>query len=238
MSANHSSGLPGVRPDGSERGWTTDAIRREMLTLRARVRTLAEHRAAAEADRFTQELLVLSDAVATSMAADCEDQAVLARVHYRLGRRIDADVLRVHEDASAAVDARARALVLARLDALLHMVPPRSAISSGAPADLTLGGARALRSFERHRDLVRDRFRALNGKIQTELADLSLELAGETAARLCLCHGRDGQEWLWWRLSRIVDQLVAASKPTSLPAKLELLATRSVLSGLEKYRPG
>ena len=236
MSANHSTGVPAVRPDGSERDWTTDSIRREVLALRARVRTLAEHRAATEADRFTQELLVLSEAVATAMAADCEDRAVLARVHYRLGRRINADVLRVHEDALAAVDARARGLVLARLDALLARVPPRSSISSDAPATLTLGGARALRTFERHRDLVRDRFRALNAKIQTELADLSLELAGETAARLCLCHGRDGQEWLWWRLSRVVNQFVVASKPKSLPAQLELLATRSILSGLEKYR--
>ena len=237
MTTHHPSVLTVVRPDGSERGWTTDAIRREMLALRARVRTLAELRAATEADRFTQELLVLSDAVATAMAEECEDRAVLARVHHRLGRRVDADVRRLHEDASAAVDARARALVLARLEARLGAVPPRSAGSSGAPADLTLGGARALRTFERHRDLVQDRFRALNGKIQTELADLSLELAGETAARLCICHGPDGQEWLWWRLSRIIDQLVKASKPTSLPAQLELLATRSVLSGLEKYRP-
>jgi len=238
MNADHSSGLPGVRSDGAERGWTTDAIRREMLTLRARVRTLAEHRAASEADRFTQELLVSSEAAATAMAADCENPAVLARVLDRLDRRINAQAARTKEDASAAVDARAQAVVLARLEALLDMAAPRTGSPSGAPADLTLGGARALRTFQRHRDLVRDRFQALNGKIQAELAALSLELAGETAARLCMCHGRDGQEWLWWRLSRIVDQLVAASKPTSLPARLELLATHSVLSGLRKYRVG
>ena len=114
--------------------------------------------------------------------------------------------------------------------------PSRPASASVAHADLTPGAARALRTFEQHRDMVRSCFRTLKRRVQTELADLSLEMASETAARLCLRFGRQGQEWLWWRLSRIVDQFVAVSKPAGLPASLELLATRSVLSGLERYR--
>jgi hypothetical protein len=202
------------------------------------VRSLAEQRAAAEADRFTQELRVVTGDAAREMNAACENRSVLARVHHRLARQVNADLRLVRGDDEASVDAQWRALLLAQLEALLDLtiVPIRSTPSSVAPVELTLGAARALRTFERQREMVRSRFRALKGRLQTELADLSLEMAGETAARLCLRYGRQGQEWLWWRLSRIVDQFVAVSRPASLPAHLELLATRSVLSGLEKHQ--
>lgn len=210
---------------GPERGQTADAIRREMVSLRARVRILAEQRAAAEADRFTQELRVMTGDAAREMNASCENRAVLARVHHRLARQVSSDLRLMREDDEASVDAQWRALLLARLEVLDLATVPASNAGSNAPMELTLGAARALRAFERHRDVVRSRFRALKGRLQTELADLSLEMAGETAARLCLRYGRQGQEWLWWRLSTL-----------SLPGHLELLATRSVLSGLEKNR--
>src|SRR5262245_22393681 len=211
MTAIRSSDLPVARPADSERhGLTTDAIRREMLALRAQVRSLAEQRARADADRFTAELRRVTEDAARAMDAACEDRAVLTRLHHRLARQVNADLLRVREGDEAAVDARARALLLARLDALLETPhDPARPSSSVAHADLTPGAALALLTFERHRELVRGRFRDLKGRLQTELADLSLEMAAETAARLCLRHGRQGQDWLWWRLSRIVDQFVA-----------------------------
>lgn len=238
MTAILSDERSGALPTDSERGHAADAIRREMVALRARVRTLAEQRAQSEAHRFTEELRVVTEDAARTMEAACEDRAVLARVRHRLARQVNADLRVARGDDEASVDAQGRALLLARLDALLDTptAPARAAPARGASVDLTLGAARALRTFERHRELVRSRFRALKGRLQVELADLSLEMAGETAARLCLTYGREGQEWLWWRLSRVVDQFVAISKPASLPAHLELLATRSVLSGLEKYR--
>ena len=228
---------PGLGRAVASSGGATDEIQREMLSLRARVRALAEKRAGVAADRFTQELQVLAQTTAREMAAACEDRAILSRLHGRLSRQVNADLLRARDDDDS-VDARARALFLARLDGLLDT--PRNAIrptiANVAHADLSPGAARALRIFEQHREMVRSCFRGLKRRVQTELADLSLEMAGETAARLCLRFGRQGQEWLWWRLSRIVDQFVAVSRPAGLPASLELLATRSVLSGLEKTR--
>lgn len=239
MTAIRSSDLAPTLPVEPKRhGPTSDEIRRELLKLRARVRSLAEQRARADADRFTQELRKVTEDAARAMDAACEDRRVLSALHRRLARRVNANLLRAREDDEGSVDARAQALLLARLDVLLKL--PRDARtaagSTPALADLTPGAVHALRLLERHREDVRDRFRALKGKLQMELADLSLEMAGETAARLGLRYGRQGQEWLWWRLSAIVDQLVAVSTPASLPASLELLATRSVLSGLEKYR--
>ena len=235
MTAILSDELPGARLDESEQGPESDAMRREMVSLRARVRRLAEQRAATEADRFTQELRVVTDDAARAMNSACGDRTALARLHHRLTRQVNADLLLVRGDDEASVDAGARALLLARLDALLD-APAQTinARSAAAHTTLTIGAARALRAFERHRETVRSCFRALKGRLQTELADLSLEMAGETAVRLCLQYGRQRQEWLWWRLSRIVDQFVTLATPASLPAQLELLATRSVLSGLEK----
>jgi hypothetical protein len=239
MTAIRSSDLaPTLRVEPKRHGPTSDEIRRELLALRARVRSLAEQRARADADRFTQELRKVTEDAARAMDVACKDRRVLAGIHHRLIRRVNADLLGAREDDEASVDARARALLLARLDVLLNL--PRDARAaagtSAAHAGLTLGAVHALRILEQHREDVRDRFRSLKCKLQMELADLSLEMAGETAARLGLRYGREGEEWLWWRLSRIVDQFVAVSTPASLPASLELLATRSVLSGLEKYR--
>jgi len=227
----------GLRDISSEAGRTGDAIRSEMIKLRARVRTLAENRARVDADTFTRELRVRTEETARAMYAACEDRAVLLRIQHRLARRVNADLLLARGDDEPSVDARVRELLVAQLDMLLETPAPHGrAGSSVANADLTPGAVRALRIVEQHRETVRARFRALRSKVQTDLADLALELAGETAARLCLLYGQQGQEWLWWRLSRIVDQLVAISAPPSLPTSLELLATRSVLSGLEKFR--
>ena len=228
---------PDTPPAEAERARAVDAIRREMVSLRARVRTLAEQRAETEADRLTQELRASTEEAARAMGAACEHRAVLVRVRNRLARRVNADLILARGDDEPSVDVRARVLLVARLDVLLDTSGSSGRDSSSvAHADLTPGSVRALRILEEHRELVRARFRALKSRIQSELADLCLEMAGETAARLCLRFGRQGQEWLWWRLSKIVDQFVAVSRPVSLPASLELLATRSVLSGLEKYR--
>src|SRR5262245_26395917 len=179
MTAIRSSDLPVALPADAERhGLTTDAIRREMLALRAKVRSLAEQRAQADADRFTAELRMVTEDAARAMRAACEDEAVLTRLHHRLVRRVNADLLRVREDDEASVDARARALLLARLDAPLDTprVSGRRA-GSGAPhPDLTPGTTLALRTFEQHREHVRSRFRDLKGRLQAELADLSLEM--------------------------------------------------------------
>jgi hypothetical protein len=212
----------------------TDAIRREMLSLRVRVRSLAERRARTAAEDFSGELKVLTLDTARAVEAACEGPAVLARVRHRLDRQVSADLLRSREDDEDSIDARARALLVASLDARMAARLAERALgtSSFARADLTLGAARAMRLVGRYRETIRVRFRALKCRVQTELADLALEMAGETAARLCLRHGQQGREWLWSRLSQIVDQFVAVSTPASLPGALELLATRSVLSGL------
>src|SRR5262249_9418612 len=228
---------PDTPSAGSERARTVDAIRREMVSLRARVRTLAEQRAETEADRLTQELRAATEEAARAIRAACEHRAVLLRVRNRLARRVNADLILARGDDEPSVDVRARVLLVARLDLMLDTSASNARdASSVAHADPTPGSVRALRILEEHRELVRARFRSLKSRLQSELADLSLDMAGETAARLCLRYGRQGQEWLWWRLSKIVDQFVAVSKPASLPAHLELLATRSVLSGLEKHR--
>jgi hypothetical protein len=178
----------------------------------------------------------MTDDAARAMLTACEDGVVLARLRNRLAHQADADLRRAHEEDEASVDASVRALLLDRLNALLRL--PRAANAGArsgvAPREAPNGAARAVRIFEQHREQVRDRFRALKGSLQTELADLALEMAGETAARLSMRYGQRGQEWLWWRLSRIVDQLVAVSMPATLPAALELLAAQAVRSGLEK----
>jgi hypothetical protein len=221
----------------------TDAIQHEMDSLRGRVRTLAEKRAGLAAVGFTAELRILTQDTARAMDAACEDRMVLFRLRHRLAHQVDADLLRFRADDEDSVEARARALLVGQLDALLETQPiaRRRGDSLLARADLTPGTVKAMRILDQHRDAIRGRFRALKCRLQTELADLSREMAGETAARLCLRHGQQGQqgqEWLLWRLARIVDHFVAVSAPASLPAQLELLATRSVLSGLEKYRNG
>ena len=216
----------------------SDAIRRELLSLRSRVRALAEDRARSAAEEFIGELRVLTREAVRSMAGACESRAVLSRLHHRLARQVNSDLLRGREDDEDSMDARARALLLAQLETVLDSLrtPGDRGGSSFAGADLTPGATRALRVLGQHRETVRVRIRALKSRLQTELADLSLEMAGETAARLCLRHGQQGREWLSWRLGRIVDQFVAIATPASLPASLELLATRSVLLGLEMFR--
>jgi uncharacterized protein YukE len=233
--------LPGRTSSGSKQpARATDAIQHEMASLRARVRALAEKRAGLAADQFTSELRILTHETARAMDAACEDRRVLVRLRHRLARQVDADLLRLRADDQDSVEARARALLLAQLDALLETQPiaSRRGGSVLAHTDLTPGTVKAMRILDQHRDAIRRRFRALKCRLQTELADLSREMAGETAARLCLRHGQQGQEWLWWRLARIVDHFVAVSAPASLPAQLELLATRCVLSGVEKHRNG
>jgi len=218
----------------------TDAIQHEMDSLRARVRALSEKRAGLAAVGFTAELRILTQDTARAMDAACEDRMVLSRLRHRLAHQVDADLLRFRADDADSVEARARALLVGQLDALLETQPiaRRRGDSVLTHAGLTPGTVEAMRILEQHRDAIQGRFRALKCRLQTELADLSREMAGETAARLCLRHGQQGHEWLWWRLARIVDQFVAVSAPASLPAQLELLATRSVLSGLERYRNG
>lgn len=216
----------------------TDAIQQEMVSLRSRVRALAEKRASLAANQLTSELQVLTQETARAMDAACEDRLVLFHLRHSLARQLDGDLLRLRADDEDSVEARARALLLVQLDALLETQPiaRRRGGSVLAHAVLTPGTLKAMRILDQHSDAIRVRFRALKCRLQTELADLSREMAGETAARLCLRHGQQGPEWLWWRLARIVDHFVAVSAPASLPAQLELLATRSVLSGLEKYR--
>lgn len=229
------SDLPGgafLESDRASRA--TDAIRREMLSLRTRVRALAERRAGSAADDFTAGLKLLTWDTARAMEAACEGSEVITRLQHQLSRQVNADLLRSREDDESAIDARARALLLTSLDARIvdRPSPRKPRASRLARADLTPGAARAMRVLAEYRETVSVRFRALKCRLQTELADLSLEMAGETAARLCLRHGRQGRDWLWWRLSIIVDQFTAFSRPATLPASLELLATRSVISEL------
>lgn len=229
------SNFLGARPSESA-GPAAETIRREMLSLRTQLRSLAEKRARADGDRFTHEIQTTTEDAARAMLTACEDGGVLARLHHRLARQVKADLLRAREGDESSVDASARALLLDRVNALLHL--PRAvgggAVSSVTPKDLPSGAARAARIFEEHREQVRDRFRALKGCLQTELADLALEMAGETAARLSMRYGRRGQEWFWGRLSTLVDQFVAVSMPATLPAALELLATQAAVSGLKQ----
>ena len=216
-----------------------DPIRRELLLLRARVRTLAEDRARLSADRLTDELRVLSQETARAMSRACEGRPILARLHRRLTRQVNAGLLRATHDDETLLEVRARAVVLAQLDTILE-APERPKRQSGKTyehADLSPGSVKALRLLEQHRDAVQSRFRELKCGLQTELAELSLEMAGETAARLCLQHGGRGSEWLCWRLKRIVEELEETSTPPTLPASLELLATRSVLAGVANGRP-
>jgi hypothetical protein len=229
------SGLSGRPSNESAPGSPmADAIRSEMLSLRVRVRSLAERRARTAAEDFSGELKALARESARAMAAACEDPAVLARVRHRLDRQVAADLLRAREDNEDSIDARARALLVTSLDArlALRLADSPRGTSRFAHADLTPGAARATHLVDQFRETIRVRFRALKSRVQSELADLALEMAGETAARLCLRHGHQGREWLWSRLSQIVDQFVAVTTPASLPGALELLATRSVLSGL------
>jgi hypothetical protein len=227
------SSVPGARPIGSS-GPAAEATRREMISLRARVRSLAEKRARADGDRFTHEIQTMTEDTARAMLTACEDGGALARLHHRLARQVKADLLRAREGDESSVDASVRALLLDRVNALLHLPRAVSAVSSVTPNALPSAAARAARIFEEHREQVRDRFRALKGRLQTELADLALEMAGETAARLSMHYGFREEEWLGWRLSRIVDQLVAVSMPATLPAALELMATQAVVSGLKE----
>src|SRR5262249_12628063 len=142
-----------VRHDESEQGPASDAIRREMVSLRARVRILAEQRAATEADRLTQELRVVTEDAARAIDAACGDRTALARLHRRLTRQLTADRLLGRGEDEASGDAGARALLLARLDALLDPPAPTvHARSAAAHTALTIGAARALRAFERHRE--------------------------------------------------------------------------------------
>lgn len=235
MTVIRSTDFLGARPVESS-GPAAEAIRREMVSLRVRVRSLAEQRARTDGDRLTHEIQAMTEDAARSMLTACEDGVVLARLHHRLARQVNADLRRAQEDDDASVDASVRALLLDRLNAMLQL--PREvgpgARSSVVSKDAPSGAARAVRIFEQHREQVRDRFRVLKGCLQTELADLALEMAGETAARLSIRYGRRGQDWLGWRLSRIVDQFVAVSMPATLPAALELLATQAVVSGLQQ----
>jgi hypothetical protein len=229
------SNFLGAQPIDSSRP-AAEAIRREMLALRTQVRALAEKRARADGDRLTQEIQTITEDAARAMLTACEDGVVLARLHHRLARQVKADLLRAREVDEFSVDASVRALLLDRVNALMQL--PR-AVGGGAGSgvaheDSPSGAARAARIFEEHREQVRDRFRALRGCLQMELADLALEMAGETAARLSMRYGRRGQEWLWEGPSRIVDQFVAVSIPATLPAALELLATQAVVSGLKQ----
>jgi hypothetical protein len=237
MTAIPSSDLLDTRPrEVTEPGPTLDAIRREMLSLRVRVRALAELRTRAAAERFTPELRVLTEDAARAMVAACENRAVLARLRHRLARQVKADLLRAREADEAAVDARVRGLLVDRLGASLRLTREigRDAGSNDVHENLSLAAARAVRIFEEHREGGRGRFRALKGSLRTELAELAFEMAGETAARLSMRYGQREHEWLWWRLSRIVDQFQAVSTPASLPAALEVLAARAVLSGLQE----
>ena len=211
-----------------------DPIRRELFSLRARVRALAEDRARLSADRLTDELRVLSQETARAMSRACESRQVLARLHRRLTRQVNAELRRAPEDDQTSIELRARAVVLTQLDAILETPksPRRQSGNGYAHADLTPGAVEALRLVEQHRDTVRSRFQELKCRLQTELAELSLEMATETAARLCLKYSTQRSEWLCWRLARTVDELVAISRPPTLPASLEALATRSVLAAV------
>jgi hypothetical protein len=221
------SNFLGAQPIDSSRP-AAEAIRREMLALRTQVRALAEKRARADGDRLTQEIQTITEDAARAMLTACEDGVVLARLHHRLARQVKADLLRAREVDEFSVDARVNALMQ------LPRAVGGGAGSGVAHEDSPSGAARAARIFEEHREQVRDRFRALRGCLQMELADLALEMAGETAARLSMRYGRRGQEWLWEGPSRIVDQFVAVSIPATLPAALELLATQAVVSGLKQ----
>jgi len=216
----------------------SDPIQREMLSLRARVRDLADARARRAAEQLTRELRRLSGQTARAMKRACEDRTVLAHLHQRVVRQVSAELVRARHDDVASVEASAAALLAAQLEASIDPVPaPRGAGGSQlAHADLTPGTTKALRVLARYRDVVRDRFNEMKSAIHSELADLSLEMASETVARLCMRYGGKGHDWLCWRLARIVEHFVAVSAPASLPAALELLATRSVLSGLERSR--
>jgi len=99
MTAIRSSDLaPTLRVEPKRYGPTSDEIRRELLALRARVRSLAEQRARADADRFTQELRKVTEDAARAMDVACKDRRVLAGIHHRLIRRVNADLLRARED--------------------------------------------------------------------------------------------------------------------------------------------
>jgi len=230
-----SSADPSTEPGRPARA--SDPIRREMLSLRARVRDLAESRARTAADDLTRELRHMSRQTARAMKRACEDGAVLARLHHRLIRLVDAELVRAWQDNVAAVESRAAALLVAELEASIDAGPEaRGRGSLFAHADLTPGMVQAMRILARYRNLVRDRFSELKSTIHGELADLALEMASETAARLCMQYASQGRDWLSWRLARIVEHFVAVSRPATLPGALELLATRSVLSGLERSR--
>ncbi|HUM12291.1 MAG TPA: hypothetical protein VLT82_15195 [Myxococcaceae bacterium] len=221
-----------LRAEAERAAREPDLVRRQLLSLRARVRMLAEEHARLGADGLTCELRSLGRETAFAMRKACEGWVVIARLHHRLTRRLNSDSLRPCPDDEASVELRARAVVLAELDALLE-VPESPRSRSGhayAHADLTPGAARALRILEQHRETVRSRFRELRCTLQTDLAELSLQMAAETAAGLLLRHGRDGREWLSWRVARIVEELVKVSAPPSLAGALENLAIRSVLA--------
>ena len=170
------------------------------------------------------------------MSKACEGRPVLARLHHRLTRQVNADLMRAGDDDESSVEVRARAVVLAQLDAMLERAesPRHRRGDAYAHADLTPGAVEAMRIVEQYRETVRSRFRELKCRLQTELAELSLEMAAETAARLCLQYSGQGHERLWWWLWRIVDEFVEVSTPPSVPASLELLAIRYVLSELAR----
>jgi hypothetical protein len=216
----------------------SDPVQREMLALRARVRDLAEDRARSAAEQLTHELRELSRRTARVMKRACEDDTVRAGLHHRLVRQVNASLARARHDDPTSVEARASALLVAQLEASNDETPMLRRTSGAffADSDLTPGATTALRALARYQDVVRRRFDEMKSAVQSELADLSLEMASETAARLCMRYEGKGRDWLCWRLARIVEHFVAVSTPATLPGALELLATRSVLSGLERCR--
>ena len=234
LSELDSSAEPSTESGSTARA--SDPIQHEMLSLRARIRDLADERARSAAEQLTRDLRRLSRQTARAMEDACEDRTVLARLHHRVVRQVSADLVRARHDDVTSVEASAAALLAAELEASIDAAPAlRGRRSLFTNADLTPGTAEALRVLARYRDVVRDQFNELKSAIHGELADLSLEMASETAARLCMRYGDKGRDWLCWHLAGIVEHLVAVSAPASLPAALELLATRSVLSGLERY---